>query len=77
MHNVALACADDLASPMNYEHKYSKPFPNILFQPKKALCNSSGVFRNDRTGLISVPGMALFGLNPTPEAPNPMHQVTI
>lgn len=41
-----------------------------------SLANSSGIFRNDAYHLDLVrPGMALYGLNPTPETTNPMRPV--
>jgi alanine racemase len=43
---------------------------------QKSLCNSSAIFRNDAYHFDIVrPGMALYGLNPTPEAENPMRAV--
>jgi alanine racemase len=47
-------------------------FPNI----PASLCNSSGIFLHERPFLDLVrPGYALYGGNPTPNAPNPMRSV--
>ncbi len=41
-----------------------------------SICNSSGIFRNDLWHRSQVrAGMALYGLNPTPEMKNPMQDV--
>jgi len=43
---------------------------------KKSLSNSSGAFRlPEHRGDMIRPGMALYGLNPTPEETNPMRPV--
>jgi alanine racemase len=71
------ACADEKDHPMNetqYEvfQKIAKHFP----QAEKSLCNSSGIFRDPKYHHDIVrPGMALYGLNPAPEAKNPMEPV--
>lgn len=71
------ACADEKDHAMNetqYEvfEKIAKHFPNA----EKTLCNSSGIFRNSKYHYDIVrPGMALWGLNPTPEIKNPMQPV--
>ncbi len=71
------ACADEKDHPMNnaqYETfiTVAKHFPDM----KKSLANSSGTFRsNDYHFDLVRPGMALYGLNPMPEADNPMHPV--
>ncbi len=71
------ACADDVGSPMTQE-QYERfktataAFPTI----KKSLCNSAGTFRSsDYHFDLLRPGMALYGLNPTPEQDNPMRPV--
>ena len=72
-----MACADIKDHPMNdtqYEvfTKIAQHFPNA----QKSLCNSSSIFRNTNYHFdIARPGMALYGLNPTPEAQNPMQPV--
>lgn len=68
------ACADVKDHPFNntqYENflKIRKRFPNS----KASLCNSSGIFLNPSFHFDIVrPGMALYGLNPTPYQDNPM-----
>jgi alanine racemase len=45
---------------------------NIL----RSFCNSAGIFGNKENHYdLTRPGMALYGLNPTPHAPNPMQPV--
>jgi alanine racemase len=42
----------------------------------RSLANSSGIFLGDGFASdLARPGAALYGINPTPAAPNPMHQV--
>lgn len=75
------ACADEAQHPMNetqYEafselaKKFELHYPDL----QKSLCNSSGIFRDPKYHFDLVrPGMALYGLNPTPEKPNPMEAV--
>ena len=71
------ACADELGHPLNETQfgvfdEIARAFPNAA----KSLSNSSGIFRNAKYHYDVVrPGMALYGLNPTPEAANPMKPV--
>ena len=71
------ACADEQDHSMNaaqYEafKQAAKTFPGV----KMSLANSSGVFRSHDYYFDMVrPGMCLYGLNPLPEADNPMHPV--
>jgi alanine racemase len=72
-----LACADDKTSPMSAQ-QYEKfrmiaaEFPNA----KKSVANSSAIFRSSNYHHdYARPGMALYGLNPTPERQNPMRPV--
>lgn len=71
------ACADEKGHPMNetqYDlfEKIARHFP----QAEKSLSNSSGLFRHSKYHYDVVrPGMALYGLNPTPETANPMKPV--
>jgi alanine racemase len=52
--------------------KVRAAFPNI----HASLCNSSGIFLHERPFFDLVrPGYALYGGNPTPNAPNPMRSV--
>jgi alanine racemase len=68
------ACADESESAMTAEQaqrfdKIAAAFPGTI----RSLANSSGVFRNNSYHYDLVrPGMAMYGLNPTPEAGNPM-----
>jgi alanine racemase len=76
------ACADDINHPLSAQQ--SKTFKNFLTQIRAtlgrdvpaSLSNSSGLFRcsNDMYQMVR-PGMALYGLNPTPEQVNPMRPV--
>jgi alanine racemase len=71
------ACADEKDHPMN-EAQYkifdriAGHFPNA----EKTLANSSAIFRDQKYHYdLLRPGMAIYGLNPTPEAVNPMQAV--
>lgn len=72
-----LACADEKDHPMTAQQyelftQACAPFPQV----KKSLCNSSGAFRAQAYHFDLIrPGMALYGLNPTPEKQNPMRPV--
>ena len=71
------ACADEADHPLTqtqYEVfcDIAQHFPDA----RKSLCNSSGIFRHDDYHFDLVrPGMALYGLNPTPKQDNPMQPV--
>ena len=71
------SCADDKDHPLTaqqYERfqKIAAHFPAA----QKSLANSAGVFRSrDYCFDLARPGMALYGLNPTPETDNPMQPV--
>lgn len=71
------ACADEKDHPMTKAQydlfmAVAAQFPGA----KKSIANSSGIFRDSACHLDMVrPGMALFGLNPTPEMKNPMRPV--
>lgn len=72
-----MACADEKANPMTAT-QYRKlrgvadHFPGV---PLSA-ANSSAIFRDSTYhGALVRPGMALYGLNPTPETANPMRPV--
>jgi len=71
------ACSDEKEHPMNEAQcEAFKVASAFLRHTKKSLCNSSGVFRSNKYHFDMVrPGMALYGLNPTPEAQSPMQQV--
>jgi alanine racemase len=70
------ACADEEGHPLTAKqaaifNEVAMKFPAL----KRSLCNSSGMFRNSAWhGDMVRPGMALYGLNPTPEHSNPMKQ---
>jgi alanine racemase len=71
------ACADEPGHPLTSQQfeKFAglaKLFP----QARKSLSNSAGIFVSPdyHFGLIR-PGMAVYGLNPTPGQPNPMRPV--
>lgn len=72
-----MACADDKTSAMTarqYEkfRAFAAEFPNA----KKSVANSSAIWRSANYHQhLARPGMALYGLNPTPERPNPMKPV--
>ena len=72
-----LACADDAGSPMTAAQAESfRKALTALPQAPSSLANSSGLFRKAASGFdLARPGMALYGLNPTPEQPNPMRPV--
>lgn len=67
----------EVVSPRNARQiaafeKVRAAFPNV----PASLCNSSGIFLHERPFLDIVrPGYALYGGNPTPNAPNPMQSV--
>jgi alanine racemase len=72
-----LVAADTPADPEN--DRQAQTFYDLARQfpgAKKSLANSSGMFLGAffHTNLAR-PGAALYGINPTPTAPNPMHRV--
>lgn len=71
------ACAEDQAHPLN--EKQIKLFREVrlLYRGIPAsLSNSSGIFLGDAAHCDVVrPGVALYGVNPTPDKPNPMQPV--
>lgn len=72
-----LACAEDLNHPLNSKQiaafrEVARLFTNV----PASLSNSSGTFLGPQFHFDLVrPGAALYGVNPTPEADNPMQQV--
>jgi len=72
-----LACAEDLQHPLNSRQiaafrEVARLFTNV----PASLSNSSGIFLGPQFHFDLVrPGAALYGVNPTPEADNPMQQV--
>ena len=71
------ACADELDHPLTKKQRHNfvniaQHFPDV----RLSLANSPGLFRSDTYHYDMVrPGYALYGGNPTPEAPNPMKPV--
>ena len=72
------ACADEPGHPMNdaqfdaFDRITRAACPGVA----RSIANSSGVMRNAAYHLDVVrPGMGVYGLNPTPALPNPMHAV--
>ena len=72
-----LACAEEAENPKNREQL-------VLFQAARArlpalpasFANSSGIFLGPEYHFeLARPGVALYGVNPTPGQPNPMAQV--
>jgi len=72
-----LACADDPASPMTADQ--AARFRDLRARLPAApwsLANSPGLFREAAAGGdLARPGAALYGVNPTPEAANPLRPV--
>ena len=71
------ACADEKDHPLT-EHQYQRfhKFAAHFPRAQKSLANSSGIFRRSDYHYDMVrPGMATYGLNPTPEVANPMNPV--
>lgn len=70
-----LACADDWTSPVTAaQHERFLAALARLPRAPASLANSSGIFRGRAYHFDLVrPGCALYGVNPAPEARNPMH----
>ena len=69
-----LACADDLENPLNAQQatRFAAIRARLPAAPA-SLANSSGLFLGPGFGSdLARPGCALYGINPTPAAPNPM-----
>ena len=76
-----LACADDQVHELNHlqlerftacANLIKTVIPSIRF----SLANSSGIFLGDQWHFdLLRPGAALYGINPVPGLPNPMHPV--
>jgi alanine racemase len=73
-----LACADEPDHPLNetQRRRFAAAADRIAPGVPRSLANSSGLFLGEgfRSDL-GRPGCALYGINPTPGAPNPMRQV--
>ena len=72
-----LACADTPEDPMNAAQLAAlKAALTALPRAPVSFCNSSGIFLGrDYHFDLGRPGVALYGVNPTPGAPNPMQPV--
>jgi len=72
-----LACAEEAANALNAEQlaRFRAPLAHLPAAPA-SLAASSGIFLGGDYHFDFVrPGAALYGVNPTPGAPNPMSQV--
>ncbi|MEJ1994168.1 MAG: alanine racemase [Limibacillus sp.] len=72
-----LACADDPEDPMNaFQHERFKAALAQLPPCPASFANSCGLFLGPHALFdLGRPGVALYGVNPTPSKPNPMRQV--
>lgn len=73
-----LACADEPSHPLNFEqlNRFKAATANVPSSIHRSFANSSGLFLGQAFSEFGArPGMALYGLNPTPENPNPMRAV--
>jgi len=72
-----LACAESLHHPMNAKQLATfRGIASLFTGVPASLSNSSGIFLGAPFQFDMVrPGAALYGVNPTPEADNPMQQV--
>jgi alanine racemase len=72
-----LACAENLHHPLNAKQLASfREVASLYSGVPASLSNSSGVFLGAQFQFDLVrPGAALYGVNPTPEADNPMQPV--
>jgi alanine racemase len=74
-----LACADEPAHPMNARQREAFATRRAKLPGVPAsLANSSGIFLGSGYAHeLTRPGLALYGGNPTPDAPNPMQPVAV
>jgi alanine racemase len=72
-----LACAEEAANPMNQEQRTRfERLRTLLPDAPTSLANSSGIFLGRAFhGQVCRPGVALYGVNPTPGRANPMAPV--
>src|SRR3979411_1018580 len=72
-----LACAESLNNPLNAKQLATfREIASLFSGVPASLSNSSGVFLGPQFQFDLVrPGAALYGVNPTPEADNPMQRV--
>jgi alanine racemase len=72
-----LACADEPDHPLNAEQamRFARACAGLP-KLRRSFANSSGLFLGPEFASdLARPGSALYGINPTPGAPNPMRQV--
>lgn len=72
-----LACADEPDHPLNalQATRFAEACTRLP-RVRRSFANSSGIFLGPRfSSELARPGAALYGLNPTPGAPNPMEPV--
>lgn len=69
-----LACADEPEHPANERQRLAfERLRKMLPEAPVSLANSSGIFLGARFHYdLARPGAALYGINPTPDKPNPM-----
>ncbi|MGK7863092.1 alanine racemase [Falsiroseomonas sp. E2-1-a4] len=75
-----LACADYPTHPLNARQaqRFAAAAAAIAPGVKRSFANSSGIFLGpDYASDLARPGCALYGINPTPGAANPMRQVVV
>jgi alanine racemase len=72
-----LACSEEFDNPMTtVQRDRFKSLLRHLPPAPASLCNSSGIFwGKDYVFDLVRPGVALYGVNPTPQKPNPMQGV--
>jgi alanine racemase len=72
-----LACAEEPANPLNERQRQRFEEARRMLPPARAsLANSSGIFLGAAFRLdLCRPGVALYGVNPTPDRANPMAPV--
>jgi alanine racemase len=72
-----LACAENLHHPLNAKQLAAfREIASVFSGVPASLSNSSGIFLSPQFQFDLVrPGAALYGINPTPEADNPMQPV--
>jgi alanine racemase len=72
-----LACAEDVHNPLNARQLANfREIARLFSGVPASLANSSGIFLDPHFQFDLVrPGAALYGINPTPEADNPMQPV--
>ena len=68
-----LVAAEELEDPVNQEQPRRFAEACARLPPmRRSVANSSGILRGCFLSDLARPGAALYGINPTPEAPNPM-----